>query len=111
MSESPSPNHWNWRSEAENKAAALHNVGWERGSGAEVWACGVRDVLDLHAAARGALAADGCDRSAWLRLHSSAFLLVISIYQVVAFARQVWKLTDDDELATACEGFDAACRG
>ncbi len=59
--------------EAEHKAAALHRVGWETGSGATVWAQAVRDALALHESAREQFAANDADRD-WFE-HSSAHSL------------------------------------
>jgi hypothetical protein len=44
--------------EAEHKAAALPNLGWETGAGATIWARAIRDVLALHESARQRYAAD-----------------------------------------------------
>jgi len=39
--------------EAERKAAALHNLGWEVGTGATIWARAVQDVLCMSPRASG----------------------------------------------------------
>jgi hypothetical protein len=95
--------------EAEHKAAALHHVGWETGSGATVWAQAVRDVLALHESAREQFAANDADREAWERLHGCALMVAVAVDQVLAFAERVRLLTGGDaELAEACARFDAA---
>jgi hypothetical protein len=93
--------------EAEHKAAALHNLGWETGAGATVWARAVQDQLPLHEAARERYAANTADLEAWERLHGSALMLVMAIDQVLAFERRVRRLTGDAELAQARAWFDA----
>jgi hypothetical protein len=40
---------------AERKAAALHNLGWETGAGATIWARAISDLLERHETV--------CDRS------------------------------------------------
>jgi len=94
---------------AERKAAALHNVGWETGAGAAVWARAVQDGLALHESARDRFAAGTADRESWERLHSTALTLVVSIDQVLAFESRVRRLTGDAELARARARFDAVC--
>src|SRR5438874_2587719 len=75
--------------EAEHKAASLHNLGWEAGAGATIWARSIQDELARHEAARELHAANTADREAWERLHGSALLLVVCIDQVLAFERRV----------------------
>jgi hypothetical protein len=93
--------------EAEHKAAALHNLGWETGAGATIWARAVQDQLALHETAREHYAANAADLETWERLHSTALVLVMSIDQVLAFERRVRRLTGDAELAQARTRFDA----
>ena len=97
--------------EAERKAAALHNVGWEVGAGATIWARAVQDVLALHESARESWASGTTNLEAWERLHSSALMLVVAVDQVLAFEQRVRSLTGDAELARARERFDARCPG
>jgi hypothetical protein len=110
--EATPPDPWTW-SETEHKAAALHNLDFERGTGAAIWARAVADVLALHESARERFASETADREAWERLHSSALLLVVAIEQVLAFERRVRRLAGDAEL----EGTEAVrrqvsrCRG
>jgi hypothetical protein len=92
---------------AEHKAAALHNVGWETGAGATIWARAIEDVLALHESARERFAAETADREAWERLHGTALMLAVAIDQVLAFECRVRKLTGDAELAQARVHFDA----
>jgi hypothetical protein len=91
---------------AEHKAAALHNLGWETGAGATIWARAITDLLEQHEGVR-----DGTGQrialEEWERLHSTALLLVVAIDQVLTFARRVCKLTGDAELAKARDRFDA----
>ena len=67
--------------EAEHKAAALHNLGWETGAGATVWARAVRDGLAQHEEARARYAAGGTNipvlerREMWERLHATVLML------------------------------------
>ena len=93
--------------EAEHKAAALHNLGWETGAGATIWARAVQDQLALHESARERYAANAADLETWERLHSTALMLVVAIEQILAFERRVCRLTGDAELAQARERFDA----
>jgi hypothetical protein len=102
------PDPWA-RSEAEHKAAALHNLGWEVGAGATIWARVVEDVLALHESARERFAAEEADLEAWERLHGTALTLVVAIDQIVGFENRVRKLTGDAELRKARERFDFAC--
>ncbi len=92
---------------AEHKAAALHNVGWETGAGATIWARAIQDVLALHESARERFAAETADLEAWERLHGTALMLAVAIDQVLAFECRVRKLTGDAELAQARARFDA----
>jgi hypothetical protein len=94
--------------EAEHKAASLHNLGWETGAGATVWARSIQDELSRHEAARELHATNAADLGAWERLHGSALLLVVCIDQVLAFERRVRHLTGDAELAQARARFDQA---
>lgn len=93
---------------AEHKAAALHNVGWETGAGATIWARAIQDVLALHQSARERFAANTADLEAWERLHSTALMLVVAIDQVLVFERRVRRLTGDAQLSQARARFDAA---
>jgi hypothetical protein len=93
---------------AEHKAAALHNVGWETGAGATIWARAIQDVLALHQSARERFAANTADLEAWERLHSTALMLVVAIDQVLVFERRVRRLSGDAQLAQARARFDAA---
>lgn len=96
--------------EAEHKAAALHNVGWETGAGATIWARAVEDELSLHESARRRFAENRADLESWERLHATALMLVVAIDQVLAFEHRVRKLTHDAELAAARERFDFVAR-
>ncbi len=91
---------------AEHKAAALHNLGWERGAGAAIWARAVADLLAQHEQVRDGMGKQ-IMRDEWERLHSTALLLVVAIDQVLGFERRVCKLTGDAELARARARFDA----
>jgi hypothetical protein len=92
---------------AEHKAAALHNLGWETGAGATIWARAITDLLERHESVR-----DGMGQQIaleeWERLHSTALLLVVAIDQVLSFEHRVRKLTGDAELAKARDRFDRA---
>ena len=92
---------------AEHKAAALHNVGWETGAGATIWARAAGDVLALHESARERYAANAANLETWERLHGTALMLVVAIDQVLAFERRVRKVTGDGELADSRAAFDA----
>jgi hypothetical protein len=92
---------------AEHKAAALHNVGWETGAGATIWARVIDDTLALHESARGRFGENAANLEAWERLHGTAFTLIVAIEQVLAFERRVRKLTGDGDLANARTHFDA----
>src|SRR5919108_2011120 len=95
------------RRAAEHKAAALHNLGYDQGAGATIWARGVRDNLELHESARTRWADPATrDMETWERLHVSALILVVAIDQILAFERRVWALTEDVELAAARAEFD-----
>lgn len=92
--------------EAENKALALHNVGWETGAGATIWARAARDQLALHETARDRHAANTADLETWEQLHASALMVVVAIHQVLAFEHRVSLLTQDAELGEARARFD-----
>jgi hypothetical protein len=94
--------------EAEHRAAALHNVGWETGAGADIWARAAQDELGRHESARKHFGANTANREAWDRLHGTALMLIVAVDQVLAFERRVRLLTGDDELAKARARFDAA---
>jgi hypothetical protein len=91
--------------DAEHKAAALHNLGWEVGAGATIWARAIADLLERHEAVRDSLG-ERFGREAWERFNGTALLLVVAIDQVLAFERRVRKLTGDAELAKARDRFD-----
>ena len=91
---------------AEHKAAALHNLGWETGAGATIWARAISDLLKQHEAVRDSMGQQ-IALEEWERLHSTALLLVVAIDQVLAFERRVRRLTGDAELARARANFDA----
>ncbi len=95
---------------AEQKAAALHHLGWETGAGATIWARTVQDELARHESARERFGTTP-EREDWERLHGSALMLVVAIDQVLAFERRVRRLTGDAELAAARSRFDATCPG
>jgi hypothetical protein len=99
--------HERAQKEAEHKAAALHHLGWETGTGAAIWARVVEDELARHQAAREQFGADAATREDWDRLHGSALALVVAIGQVLAFESRVRRLTGDAELAQARMRFDA----
>lgn len=90
---------------AERKAAALSSLGWERGTGAAVWARGVADMLALHESARSAHATNTANLEAWERLHSTALMLAIAIDQVLVYTRRVVRLTGDAHLAHNLDRF------
>ena len=92
--------------DAEHRAAALHNLGWEVGAGASVWARAASDELDRHTEARARFAS-GADRADWERLHGSALMVIVAVDQVLAFEHRVRKLTGDAELQKARRAFDA----
>jgi hypothetical protein len=92
----------------EHKAAALHNLGWEVGAGATVWARAVQDGLDLHESARARHVTNTADLEAWERMHGAAMMVVVAIAQVLAFEQRVSELTGDADLAHARKQFDAA---
>jgi hypothetical protein len=58
---------------AEHKAAALHNLGWETGAGATIWARAISDLLERHEAARDRMGQQ-IALEEWERLHSNALL-------------------------------------
>jgi hypothetical protein len=89
-----------------NRVLQLHSLGWETGAGAAVWARAVSDELARHEAARESFGATN-SREAWERLHSTAFLLVVAIDQVVAFEGRIRSLTGDAELFRARDRFDS----
>ncbi|MGH2947586.1 MAG: hypothetical protein ACRDPC_15280 [Solirubrobacteraceae bacterium] len=91
---------------AVHKAGQLHNVGWEQGARAAIWARAVSDELERHETARRDFG-QRQDREAWERIHSTALMLVVAIDQVLSFERRVRKLTGDAELARARKDFDA----
>ena len=93
---------------AEHKAAALHNVGWQTGAGATIWARAAQDVLAQHESARERFAANTADLETWERLHATALMLAVAIDQVLAFEHRVRRLTGDAELTKARARFDAA---
>jgi hypothetical protein len=91
----------------EHVAAALHNLGWEQGAGATIWARAITDELARLEDARARFETDTADLEAWERLHSSALLLVVSIDQVLVFEYRVRCLTGDAELQKARAAFEA----
>lgn len=92
---------------AEHKAAAFHNLGWENGAGATIWARAIHDELERHEAVRDSLG-ERFGLEAWERLHSTALLLVVAVDQVLTFERRVNKLAGGDpELSQARAEFDA----
>jgi hypothetical protein len=92
--------------DAEPKAAALHNVGWETGAGATIWGRVVEDELARHESARERFGTVP-DLVAWERLHGTALVLVVAIHQVLAFEHRVRRLTGDADLQRARAHFDA----
>jgi hypothetical protein len=91
---------------AERKAAALHHLGPETGTGAMVWARAVQDELARHEEARD-LIRQGSSRETWERLYATVFLVVFSIHQVLAFEERVRQITGDADLAKARKRFEA----
>ena len=91
---------------AEHRAAQLHRLGWETGAGAAIWGRAVRDELARHETARESFGANA-NREAWERLHGTAFLVIVSIDQVLTFESRVRSLTGDAELARARARFEA----
>ena len=89
---------------AEHKAA-LHNLGWETGAGATVWARAIDDLRERHEAVRDNFG-DRFEREAWERFNGTELLLVVVIDQVLTFERRVRELTGDAELARARARFD-----
>jgi hypothetical protein len=94
--------------EAEHKAAALYNVGWQTGAGATIWARAAQDVLAQHESARERFDTSTADLETWERLHATALTLVVAIDQVLAFEHRVQQLTGDAELVKARASFNAA---
>src|SRR5437764_1346262 len=92
---------------AEHKAAGLHRLGWETGTGARVWSRAVEDELWQHDEARQRWDSHR-DRMTWERLHSTALLLVVAIDQVLAFEERLRRMTGDADLQKARVQFDAA---
>jgi hypothetical protein len=90
---------------AERKAAALHNVSWEVGTGAAIWARVAEDELARHEEARERWKTKP-DRVTWDRLHGTAFVLVVAVQQVLAYEHRVRRLSGDAELAKARARFD-----
>lgn len=86
---------------AELKAAALHNLGWEVGAGATIWARAVQDELARHEEARAHLADGTADLEIWERINVTALMVVVAIQQVLTYARRVHKLTGDARLRDA----------
>lgn len=95
--------------EANRKAAALHYVGPEVGVGATIWARAVQDVLALHESARARFAANTAGLEDWERFHSTAFMLVVAVEQILGFEQTVRRLTGDAELEKARARFDYVC--
>jgi hypothetical protein len=94
---------------AQHKAAALHYVGWQTGTGAAVWARTADDELTRHEAARDRWGNEQTrDRETWERLYGSALAIVVAIEQVLGFERRVRRITGDAALARARDDFDAA---
>jgi hypothetical protein len=92
--------------EAEGRAAALHNLGWEQGAGGSIWARVITDALALFDDARARFDDDTANVVTWERLHGTALVMLVAIDQVLAFERRVRKLTGDAELARARAAFD-----
>jgi hypothetical protein len=91
--------------EAEHKAASLHRLGWQEGSGAAIWARVVADELEHHESARETFGLNP-NREAWDRLHGTALMLIVAINQVLTFEERVRGITRDAELAKARARFD-----
>lgn len=95
---------------ATHQAAALHNLGWERGAGATIWARAVRNELALHDEARERWSAGTRGLEVWEQLHATALTIVVAIDQILSYERRVRRLSGDAELARARERVDAICR-
>jgi hypothetical protein len=104
----------NARRAAEEKAAALHYLGFEVGAGATVWARAVEENLALHEGARQRIPTPRNEREhpleTWERLYASAFVIVIAIDQILSYADRVLALTNDVELRKARDDFDETAR-
>lgn len=91
------------------KAAALHTLGPETGTGATIWARAVRDELTHHEEERERWRSGTRSLERWERLNATALLIVFAIDQVLGYERRVCCLTGDAELAKARARFDADC--
>jgi hypothetical protein len=102
------------RRAAEEKAAALHHLGFEVGAGATVWARAVEDNLAFHEEARERIPTPRNEREhpleAWERLFASAFVIVIAMGKILSYADRVFELTSDVELRKARDEFDEIAR-
>jgi hypothetical protein len=102
------------RRAAEEKAAALHYLGFEVGAGATVSARAVEDNLALHEEARQRIPTPRNEREhpleTWERLYASAFVIVIAMDQILSYADRVLALTSDVELKEARDEFDNTAR-
>lgn len=93
-----------------HKAASLHNVGWETGSGATIWARTLRDVHEAHEGARERWTVGHRNLETWEQLHATAMTIIIAIDQVLSYELRVRRLTGDAELARARDRVDRFCR-
>ena len=91
------------------KAAALHTLGPDNGTGATIWARAVRDELAHHEEECERWKAETRSVEGWERLNATALLIVFAIDQVLGYERRVLRLTGDAELIRARERFDAVC--
>lgn len=110
MNDDERQKHWAAHEEAIHKAAALHNLGWEQGAGATVWARAVRHELAWHEEARERWGDGNRSLEVWESLHASALMIVVAIGQVLSYERRVMGFSGDAELAAARDRFDAICR-
>jgi hypothetical protein len=90
---------------AEAKAASLHNLGWEVGAGATIWARAARDELARHEEARASWSTRR-DKQTFEQIHASAYMLIVAVDQVLAHGTRVRKLTGDAALQKARRRFD-----
>lgn len=83
------------------KAAALHTLGPDTGTGATIWARAARDELKHHEEERERWRSGTRSVEGWERLNATALMIVFAIDQVLGYEREVCRRTGDAELAKA----------
>jgi hypothetical protein len=94
---------------AQELLQKLGRLGWRQGLGATLWAHAAQDELARHEEARSKFEG-GTNREWWERFHSSAYLAIVAVHQVLAIEKQVRSLTGDAELQKARHEFEAQGR-